>query len=153
MGTFSKSLASLGGYMAASKDVCEFVRHASRPFIFSASITPASCATAIAALKHLEAHPELVARLNSLASYMRNGLKERGVHIIDSPTPVVPIYTYEEIPTLQKAKELYERGVYVNPALPPATAPHECLLRTSLMATLNEDLLDEAMDIIKEVVL
>ncbi|MCQ2770672.1 MAG: pyridoxal phosphate-dependent aminotransferase family protein [Clostridia bacterium] len=153
MGTFSKSLASLGGYMAASAEVCDYVRHASRPFIFSASITPASCATALAALKHLEAHPELVTRLNNLATYMREGLKARGVNIIDAPTPVVPIYTYEEIPTLQKAKELFERGVYVNPALPPATAPHECLLRTSLMATLTEDLLDEAMDIIKEVVL
>ena len=151
MGTFSKSLASLGGYMAASAKVADFVRHTSRPFIFSASITPASCATALAALRYMKAHPEIVDRLQSLAAYARAGLKSRGLRIRESATPIIPIYTYTPEATLATAKALYEAGVYVNPVLPPATAPNECLLRTSYMATLTEPLLDEAMDIIRDV--
>ncbi|NCC67364.1 MAG: pyridoxal phosphate-dependent aminotransferase family protein [Clostridia bacterium] len=151
MGTFSKSLASLGGYMAASEQVAEFVRHNSRPFIFSASIPPASCAVALASLRHLRAHPELVTRLSELSAYARKGLTERGLKIRPSETPIVPIYTYEMMNTLQIAHDLYDAGVYVNPVLPPATAPNECLLRTSYMASHTEALLDEAMDIIADV--
>ena len=151
MGTFSKSLASLGGYMAASDTVCDYVRHNSRPFIFSASIPPSACAAALAALRLLREHPELPQRLHSLASYARAGLKARGLRIIESETPIIPIYTYEMERTLVSAKRLYDAGVYVNPVLPPAAAPGECLLRMSCMATHTEALLDEAMDIIAEV--
>ena len=151
MGTFSKSLASLGGYMAASELVCDYVRHTSRPFIFSASIPPSSCAAALAALRLLEEHPELPQRLSALASHARAGLKARGLRIIESETPIIPIYTYEMEHTLVSAKRLYDAGVYVNPVLPPAAAPGECLLRVSCMATHTEALLDEAMDIIAEV--
>lgn len=151
MGTFSKSLASLGGYMAASKEVIDYVKHNSRPFIFSASIPPANCACALAALRHLRAHPELPKRLMSLSNHLRTALTERGVKIISSDTPVVPIYTYEVFETLEAAKEIYERGVYLNPALPPATPEHEALLRTSCMATHTEALLDEAAEIISSV--
>ncbi len=151
MGTFSKSLASLGGYMAASEKVCDYVRHNSRPFIFSASIPPASCAVALAALRHLKTHPELPEHLRALAAYARAGLRERGIPIIESDTPIIPIYTYEMDNTLKKAKEAYEAGVYVNPVLPPATAPNECLLRTSYMATHTEPLLDEAVEILAKV--
>lgn len=155
MGTFSKSLASLGGYMAASEEVAEYVRHASRPFIFSASIPPANCATALAALRHLEQHPELVDRLRSLSLYARKGMTDRGLKIresaLNAPTPIIPIYTYETYHTLEVAKEIYDRGVYVNPTLPPATPEGEALLRTSYMATHTEALLDEAMDIMAEV--
>jgi len=153
MGTFSKSLASLGGYMAADKVVVEYVRHNSRPFIFSASITPASCAVALTALRYMRKHPEIVDRLQSLAAYARAGLKARGLHIRESETPIIPIYTYDMINTLTKAKELYDAGVYVNPVLPPAAAPNECLLRTSYMASHTEALLDEAMDILRDVIL
>ncbi len=153
MGTFSKSLASLGGYMATKSYVAEYIKHTSRPFIFSASITPASCATALAALHVIKEHPEIVERLSELGRYMRNGLKDRGVPIIESTTPIIPIYTYQAEKTLVIAKKLYEEGVYVNPVLPPAAAPNECLLRTSLMASHNEAILDEAMDIIQRVVL
>ncbi len=148
MGTFSKSLASLGGYMAASKEVCEYVRHNSRPFIFSASIPPANCTVALTALRILRKNPGLVERLSQLSAYARKGLVDRGLTIRDSKTPIIPIYTYELINTLEKAKGIYEAGVYVNPVLPPATAPNECLLRTSYMASHTEALLDEAMDII-----
>ena len=151
MGTFSKSLASLGGYMAASETVCDYVRHNSRPFIFSASIPPSACAAALAALRLLREHPELPQRLHSLASYARAGLKARGLRIIESEAPIIPIYTYEMERTLVSAKRLYDAGVYVNPVLPPAAAPGECLLRMSCMATHTEALLDEAMDIIAEV--
>lgn len=152
MGTFSKSLASLGGYMAASARVADYVRHNSRPFIFSASITPASCAVALAALRKLERHPELVTRLGELSAYAREGFRKRGVHtresIADVPTPIIPLYTQDVINTLTTAKRLYDAGVYVNPVLPPATPAADCLLRTSYMATHTEALLDEAMDII-----
>lgn len=150
MSTFSKSLASLGGFAVAKKSVIDYLRHNSRPFIFSASITPASCATALAALEVIKEEPQRVARLLSLADYMRKGLRKRGVAIKDSATPIIPIYTYETVKTLVTAKKLYENGVYINPVLPPATLPTECLLRTSLMATHTEELLDEAMDIIEE---
>jgi len=151
MGTFSKSLASLGGYMAASAEVVDFVRHNSRPFIFAASIPPASCAVALASLRHIKAHPELVTRLGELASYAREGYKKRGVKIIEAPTPIIPIYTYEPVRTLTVAKRLFEEGVYVNPVLPPAAPADGCLLRTSYMASLTEPLLDEAMDIVQRV--
>ncbi len=156
MGTFSKSLASLGGYMVASAKVCEYVRHNSRPFIFSASLTPASCATARAALKVISEHPEIVERLGDLAEYYRDGLAARGVPTVKAENkriPIIPIYTYDAERTLLISKKLFEEGVYVNPVLPPATAPTECLLRTSLMATHTESVLDEAMDIIARVVL
>lgn len=154
MGTFSKSLASLGGYMAASSRVADFVRHSSRPFIFSASIPPANTAAALAALRELEAHPELVTTLQENAKYMRGLLNERNIKMRPSNgdcIPIIPIYTYEPLPTLTIAKELYEGGVYVNSSLPPAAAPHECLLRTSLMATHTHALIDEAVGVIAEV--
>ena len=156
MGTFSKSLASLGGYMVASAQVCEYVRHNSRPFIFSASLTPASCATAIAALDVIKREPERVTRLGDLAEYYRKGLDARGVPTVKTENPripIIPIYTYDAERTLIISKTLFEEGVYVNPVLPPATVPSECLLRTSLMATHTEEVLDEAMDIIARVVL
>lgn len=153
MGTFSKSLASLGGYMAASAKVVDYVRHNSRPFIFSASITPASCASALAALRHIEAHPQLPQRLAELSAYARRGLKEKGLKIIDSETPIIPIFTYDMETTLSIAAELYDRGVYVNTVLPPAAPSDGCMLRTSYMATLTEELIDEAVEIIADVVL
>lgn len=150
-GTFSKSLASLGGFVAGNHKVIDFIRHTSRPFIFCASLPPASCATAIESLHILKEHPEMSAHLLKLAEYMRNGLRKRDIRIRDSITPIIPIYTYEEMRTLCKAKELFDAGVYVNPVLPPAAPPAECLLRTSYMATLTSDLLDEAIDIIESV--
>jgi len=151
MGTFSKSLASLGGYMAASARVADYVRHSSRPFIFSASIPPACCASALAALRHLEAHPELPEELQEKARYLRARLREKRVRMRESNgecVPIVPIYTYEPMTTLSIAKALYDRGVYVNSSLPPATAPNECLLRTSLMVTHTGAQIDEAVEII-----
>jgi len=154
MGTFSKSLASLGGYMAADSRVIDFVRHTSRPFIFSASMTPASCAVTLASLRWLEAHPELPAHLADLSLYAREGFKKRGIRIRESTistTPIIPLYTYEQPVTMRLAMLVYEAGVYVNPVLPPATPATECLLRTSYMASLTKELIDEAQDIIAKV--
>ena len=151
MGTFSKSLASIGGFMAASERIVDYVRHASRPYIFCASIPPASAATAREALRILREQPELPARLHALSMYMRSGLKSRGIAIRDSETPIIPIYTYDVFTTLETAKELYDEGVYVNPVLPPATPAADCLLRTSYMATHTPALIDEATDILAKV--
>ena len=151
MGTFSKSLASLGGYMAASHTVCDYVRCTSRPYMFSASVTPVSIAVATASLHQMKEHPEIVDRLRDISNYMRQRLIEKGIRIRMSETPIIPIFTYDPIRTLKIQKELYENGVYVNATLPPAVAPGECLLRTSLMATHTEAQIDEAVDIIAEV--
>lgn len=156
MGTFSKSLASLGGYMAASKDVAHYVRHNARPFIFSASIPPSCCATAIKALEIIGREPERVTRLGDLAEYFRKGLRAKGLRLKDSESggdriPIIPIYTYDQMVTLQICKELFEEGVYVNSVLPPAAPDGECMIRTSLMATHTEELIDEAVEIINKV--
>lgn len=148
MGTFSKSLASLGGYMAARKDVCEFVRHSSRPFIFSASITPASVACARAALAILKREPERVARLREISNYMREGLKKKNINMIDSNsgTPIIPIYTYGNVRTFTACQKLFERGVYVNPTISPAVPVGQSLIRTSYMATHKEEQMDRAIE-------
>ena len=151
MGTFSKSLASLGGYCATSERIGFYIKHTSRPFIFSASMTPASAATALAALRHLEAHPEIVDRLRENSSYARECFHRKGVRIIEAETPIVPIYTYDILNTLSKARQAYDAGVYVNPVLPPACPEGECLLRTSYMATHTKPLIDEATDILAKV--
>lgn len=151
MGTFSKSLASLGGYMAASKEVCNYVRHTSRPFIFSASITPASVAEARASLKILSSHPERVKRLKEVSAYMRELLKGYGVKIIDSETPIIPIYVYEDEKAFLACKLLLERGVYVNPVVSPATPKGLALLRTSYTATHKKEDLEYAAKQISEV--
>ena len=151
MGTFSKSLASLGGYMASTKEVCEYVRHTSRPFIFCASITPANVASARTALKILKREPERVKALRDIASYMREGLKREGIDIIDSQTPIIPIYTYDDAKTFLACKKLFERGVYVNPVVSPATPEGMALLRTSYTATHTKEQMDKALFHIKAV--
>ncbi len=151
MGTFSKSLASLGGYMAASKRVVEFVKHTSRPYIFCASITPASVACALASLRILKREPERVKALLDISEYMRNGLKKLGIKIIESSTPIIPIYTYQDEKAFMACKLLLERGIYVNPVITPATPPGMALLRTSYTATHTKEQMDKAMAKIKEV--
>ena len=151
MGTFSKSLASLGGYMAGKREVVEFVKHTSRPYIFSASITPCSVATANTALDILKSEPQRVKRLNDIADYMRKRLKEEKVDIIESKTPIIPIYTYDDEKTFVACRMLLERGVYVNPVVSPATPVGQSLLRTSYTANHTKEIIDEAVQKIKEV--
>lgn len=152
MGTFSKSLASLGGYMAAKKEVCEYVRHVSRPFIFCASITPANVACARKALEILKREPERVKALRNISNYMRDGLRANNVNIIAiDQTPIIPIYTYEDEKAFTACKLLFDRGVYVNPVVSPATPVGQALLRTSYTATHTTEQMDKAIDKIVEV--
>lgn len=146
--TFSKSLASIGGCMLTSHRVADYVRHVSRPFIFSASMTPSATATALAALKELENDPDRPQRLLNIAQYFRQELTKAGIKIIEAPTPIVPIYTYKTLDTMYYGKRLFEEGVYVNPVMAPACVEGECLLRTTLMATHTEPIIDEAVEII-----
>ena len=149
--TFSKSLASIGGCMLTSHKVADWLRHVSRPFIFSASLTPSSAATALAALHRLIEDPERPTRLMNIAKYFQKGLINAGVRIIEAPTPIVPIFTYETMDTLWYGKKMFEEGVYVNPVITPACVEGECLLRTTLMATHTEPVIDEAVGIIARV--
>jgi 8-amino-7-oxononanoate synthase len=153
MGTFSKSLASLGGFLVADEEVIEYIKHKSRPFIFSAAITPANTACAKRALEIIEEEPERVQNLIDISKYMRNKLVSYGLDLLDpdSFTPIIPIYTGTQLRTLVACKMLYERGVYVNPVLPPASPEGECLIRTSYTATHTKELMDQAAKIICEV--
>ena len=161
MGTFSKSLASLGGYMAAKKEVVDYVRHNSSPYIFSASMTPVNCAVALFALRHLRSNPQIVDNLSEITKYARNKFNQVGIKIKPSNIsditdkevyiPIIPLYTYSEENTLRKNELIFKNGVYVNPVLPPACPLNECLLRTSYMATLTKDLIYEAIENIAEV--
>lgn len=151
MGTFSKSLASLGGYMAGKAEVVDYVRHCSRPFIFAASPTPSNAASALAALRIIKREPERVKNLRHIADYMRDALKSRNIPIRDSVAPIIPIETYDDYRTFLACKTLFDRGVYVNPVVSPAVAPGDAIIRTSYTATHTEALMDEAADIIKDV--
>lgn len=151
MGTFSKSLASLGGYIAASEDVIHYIKHNSRPFIFSASIPPASAAAALEALKILEAEPERIQRLWENANYMKSGLKKLNIPIGYTETPIIPVMTYEDHRTFLIARKLLDEGVYVNPTVSPAVEPGQALLRTSYTATHKKEQLDFALEAFKKV--
>ncbi len=154
MGTFSKSLASLGGFMATTKSVAEYVRHNSRPFIFAASNPPACIAAALQSLRILKREPERVQNLQNIAKFMRQELKRNGVPIRESQNndivPIIPIYTYTDLRTLYAAKVLFEKGVYVNPSISPAVPVGESILRTSYTATHTKELMTEAANIIGE---
>ncbi|MFA7055520.1 MAG: pyridoxal phosphate-dependent aminotransferase family protein [Acholeplasmataceae bacterium] len=151
MGTFSKSLASLGGYVAANHAVVDFIRHNSRPYIFSAAIPAANTAAALQALRILKREPERVKALHDIAEYMRQGLKAKGLKIKDSKTPIIPIYTYMPMRTMIACNQLFEQGVYVNPVIPPATPIGECLIRTSYTATHTKEQIDQAIERISDV--
>ncbi len=137
--------------MLTSRVVADYVRHVSRPFIFSASITPSSAATALTALHRLEEDNTRPERLMNIAHYFRSRLQQAGVPIIEAQTPIVPIFTYDTMKTLGYGKKMFEQGVYVNPVVAPACVEGECLLRTTLMATHTESVIDEAVDIIARV--
>ena len=146
MGTFSKSLASLGGYMAASEEVVTYVKHNSRPFIFSASIPPANAAAALAALNVLKEEPERVKRLNEIADYMRKLLRERNIPLKESQTPIIPVMAYDDIRTFVICRELLKEGVYVNPVISPAVPQGQSMIRTSYTATHTREQMEEAAE-------
>jgi 8-amino-7-oxononanoate synthase len=160
MGTFSKSLASCGGFIAGSSDVIDFIRFNSRPFIFTASAVPAAVGAALAALRVVrEEGPELMARVLENADYLRQGFRGLGLTVIDpgklpdgseASSPVVPVVVGEDWQAVLFWKELFDAGVYTNVAIHPAVPPGAALLRTSLMATHETEHLDRALKIIEK---
>ena len=151
MGTFSKSLASLGGYVAAKENITHYIRHNSRPFIFSASIPPANCGAALEALHIMQAEPERQQKLKSNGDYLRSGFRKAGITVGDSETAIIPVITYETERTFMIHHMLMMAGVYCNPVIAPAVKEGECLLRTSCTATHTQEQLDEAVAIFRDV--
>lgn len=151
MTTFSKSLASLGGCIAADESVIHYVKHNSRPFIFSASLPPACAAAALTALRIILEEPWRVQALRDIGDYMRERLRLAGIPTVEGITAIVPILTYEPERTFVITKMLLEAGVYVNPVIPPAAPRGMCLLRTSYTATHTRSQIDEAAAVIRDV--
>jgi len=142
MGTFSKSLASVGGFIAGPKAVIHWIQHFARPFIFSASLPPANLATVLAALDVVESEPERVERVNRIAAAMRQKLRAAGFDLGNSETPIVLLMVKDQFRSLQAWRALIESGVYTNVALPPGVPAKRSLLRTSYMATHTDDQLE-----------
>jgi 8-amino-7-oxononanoate synthase len=151
MGTFSKSFASMGGFIAADKDVIHYIKHNARAFIFSAALTPPNVAAVLAALDIMIEEPERIARLNEIGARMRRAYRELGFNIGTSQTPIIPIIIGEEIRTALVWKRLYEEGVYTNVFVPPGVPHNLSLLRTSYMATHTDEQLDEVLGIMERV--
>ncbi len=152
MGTFSKSLASLGGFAAGKREVIDFLRHSSYPFVFSASLPPASAAAALAAVRYLKHHPELVAKLRTISECTRTAFTSRGIPVLEPAmrrfTPIIPIQAGGTYETLKAAKQMFNEGVFVNPFIPPATPEGAAIVRTSVTAAHTTDVIDEAADVI-----
>lgn len=146
MGTFSKSLASIGGFIAGEYPVINYLRHNARTNIFSASITPAATAAASAALDILKSEPERVKRLWELTDYAINQFKERGFELGPTSTPIMPLYVRDNDKTFLITKLLFEDGIFVNPVVSPAVAPNDTLIRYSLMATHTKEQIDYSID-------
>ena len=162
MGTFSKSLASCGGFIAGPADVIEYLRIASRPFIFTASAVPAAVGAALGALRVIRSEgDQLMARLLDNARYLRQGLGDLGLVVIEpgtlpdgseATTPIVPVVVGEDYQAALLWKALFDAGVYTNVAIHPAVPPGGALLRTSLMATHERAHLDRALEIFGKVI-
>ena len=146
MGTFSKSLASVGGFIAADEDIIHYLKHKSRALIFSASMPPASTASVLAALKIMEEEPERLARLWEITHYMLREFKNMGYNTGDSCTPVIPLHVGEMMVAFNMWKRLGDEGVFINPVIPPAVPPNSCLIRCSFMATHTNAQLDFALE-------
>ncbi len=146
MGTFSKSLASLGGFIAADEEVIHYLKHFARPFIFSASIPPASAAATLAALEVMQEEPELIDRLWENTRHIHEGFKEMGYDTGVSETPIIPLHIGEAMTVFKMRKMLLDEGVFVNPVVPPAVPEGDCLIRVSLMATHTPEQIDFALE-------
>lgn len=151
MGTFSKSFASLGGFIACDKEITNFLRHHSRSYIFTASITPASTAAVSAALDIMESEPERQENLWKVTDYALQGFKNMGCEIGHTETPIIPLYIRDNNLTFLITHELFEEGIFVNPVVSPAVAPNDTLIRFSLMATHTVDQVDIALDKIHKI--
>ena len=151
MSTFSKSFASLGGFIAGEADVVDYIKHNARSLIFSASIPPANTATAKAALEVMRDEPERVERVNQIGDRLRQEYQRMGFDTCDSVTPVIPIIIGDDERTFITWKMLFENGVFVNPVISPAVSPGRQLLRTSYMATHTDEQMDRVLEIFHKV--
>lgn len=150
MGTFSKSLASQGGFIAGDRKVIDYIRHTSRPFIFSASLAPALVAAASKALDIMIMEPERIKNLWDITNYAREGFLKRGFDIGNSITPIIPIKVGDRDLTLKYWRYLADNNLFVNPVLPPAVQPNQCIIRTSYIATHTKDQIDYALDVFEK---
>jgi 8-amino-7-oxononanoate synthase len=151
MGTFSKSFASLGGFIAGAADVVHFIQHNARSLIFSASMPPATVAAVLAALEVMQEEPERIARINEIGGRMRAGYRELGFNVGNSETPIIPIIIGDNMATFAAWKALYEAGIYTNAVISPAVPPELALLRTSYMATHTDEQLDRILKTLAQV--
>ena len=148
MGTFSKSFASLGGFIATDKEITNFLRHHSRSYIFTASITPASTAAALKAIDIMEQEPERQENLWKLTEYALEGFRNMGCN---TSTPIIPLFIRDNFKTFKVTRDLFEEGIFVNPVVSPAVAPHDTLIRFSLMATHTMGQVTTALEKIQKV--
>ncbi len=146
MGTFSKSFASLGGFIAADKEVINFIKHNSRSLIFSASMTPSSAAAVLAAIEIMETEPERIKHLWDMTAYALEGFKAAGFDTGKSETPIIPLFIRDDIKSLQLTQILLAEGVFVNPVVSPAVPKEDCLIRYSLMATHTKEQVEISID-------
>lgn len=151
MGTFSKSFASLGGFIATDKEITNYLRHHSRSYIFTASITPASTAAVMAALDIMESEPEIQDHLWELTNFALDGFREMGCEIGNTSTPIIPLFVRDNNKTFAITHDLLEDGIFVNPVVSPAVAPHDTLIRFSLMSTHTKEQVETALEKIQKV--
>ncbi len=151
MGTFSKSFASLGGFIATNKEITNYLRHHSRSYIFTASITPASTAAALAALEIMEKEPDRQEKLWEVTRYALDGFRNMGCEIGNTSTPIIPLFIRDNNKTFAITRDLLNEGIFVNPVVSPAVAPHDTLIRFSLMATHTKEQVTTALEKIQKV--
>ena len=151
MGTFSKSLASIGGFIASDSDTINFLRHTCRTYIFSASDTPAATAAAREALRIIQAEPERIEHLWKVTRYALKRFKEEGVEIGETESPIIPLYVRDIDKTFMVTKLAFDNGVFINPVIPPACAPQDTLVRFALMATHTEEQVERGVQALKKV--
>jgi 8-amino-7-oxononanoate synthase len=153
MGTFSKSLASLGGFIAADKTTIEYLKYNARSLMFSASATPASTASALAALEIMKSEPERIERLRYLTKYTIEKVRAKGFETGPTETPIIPLYIRDDNKTFLFTNLLFQHGVFVSPVISPAVKSENSLVRFALMATHTEEQIDHAIEIMYEVAL
>ena len=151
MGTFSKSFASLGGFIATDKEITNFLRHHSRSYISTASITPASTAAALKAIDIMEQEPERQEHLWEITKFALDGFRNMGCEIGNTSTPIIPLFVRDDYKTYHVVRDLFDEGLFVNPVVSPAVAPQDTLIRFSLMATHTKEQVEYALTKIQQV--
>lgn len=151
MGTFSKSLASIGGFVAGDADTINFLRHSCRTYIFSASNTPSATAAAMEALHIIRKEPERIEQLWKVTNYALKRFREEGFEIGDTESPIIPLYVRDPYKTFLVTKLAFDSGVFINPVIPPACAPQDTLVRFALMATHTEEQVERGVVALKKI--